>query len=72
MLTCISLMCHHIFTSVSNIFLPHSLQSSNYFLYKNQNSPCVDKTRGKGGCRVEEDKDEKREGLDLASMRMDD
>jgi hypothetical protein len=32
----------------------------------------VDKTRGKGGCRVEEDKDEKREGLDLASMRMDD
>ena len=34
--------------------------------------PWVDKNRGKGGCRVEEDKDEKREGPDLASMRMDD
>jgi hypothetical protein len=32
----------------------------------------VDKTRGKGGYRVEVDKDEKRERPDLASLRMDD
>ena len=42
------------------------------FSIKIKNPPWMDKTRGKGGYRVEEDKDEKRERPDLASLRMDD
>ena len=42
------------------------------FSIKIKNPPWVDKTRGKGGYRVEEYKDEKRERPDLASLRMDD